>query len=244
MAKKQFLDVFGVKFLWENIKSKFAYKAEVPTKMSELLNDVGYRTTDQRGEAGPYYKPSVDNNGNLSWTNNGGLDNPRTVNIKGPKGDNATGGYETAQIFGYATNPVITLKPQETNYITISLDANVRLGKLLKAIINNNTNIEPISIINVDAIMDPNGQLSNGTIRLNICNPTSEEIVVPANASYLLTYGKGLAVGTLDALQTHLGECLEHIQNIVWITEDEYNELVENQEVNPDVTYNIYEEDE
>jgi hypothetical protein len=34
----------------------------------------------------------VDANGNLSWTNNKGLSNPPTVNIKGPKGDSGEGG--------------------------------------------------------------------------------------------------------------------------------------------------------
>lgn len=40
-------------------------------------------------ERGPYFTPSVDNEGNISWTNNGGLDNPLTTNIRGPKGDPA-----------------------------------------------------------------------------------------------------------------------------------------------------------
>jgi hypothetical protein len=40
-----------------------------------------------KGEDGFTFTPSVDSDGNLSWTNNGGLDNPTTVNIKGPKGD-------------------------------------------------------------------------------------------------------------------------------------------------------------
>lgn len=39
------------------------------------------------GENGTTFTPSVDNEGNLSWTNNGNLDNPETKNIKGPKGD-------------------------------------------------------------------------------------------------------------------------------------------------------------
>lgn len=39
------------------------------------------------GPQGPYFTPSVDTTGNLSWTNNGSLDNPQPVNIKGPKGD-------------------------------------------------------------------------------------------------------------------------------------------------------------
>lgn len=40
-----------------------------------------------KGDAGTTYVPNVDNEGNLSWTNNGGLENPTTINIKGPKGD-------------------------------------------------------------------------------------------------------------------------------------------------------------
>lgn len=39
-----------------------------------------------QGLVGPYYTPSVDNQGNLSWTNTGGLPNPNTVNIKGADG--------------------------------------------------------------------------------------------------------------------------------------------------------------
>lgn len=39
-----------------------------------------------QGLKGPYYTPYVDEDGNLSWTNNGGLPNPATVNIKGVPG--------------------------------------------------------------------------------------------------------------------------------------------------------------
>lgn len=40
-----------------------------------------------QGDAGPYFTPSVSSNGDLSWTNNGDLQNPTTVNIKGPQGE-------------------------------------------------------------------------------------------------------------------------------------------------------------
>lgn len=39
------------------------------------------------GENGATFTPSVNENGNISWTNDKGLPNPQTVNIKGPKGD-------------------------------------------------------------------------------------------------------------------------------------------------------------
>lgn len=39
------------------------------------------------GEDGATFTPSVAANGDISWTNDKGLSNPTTVNIKGPKGD-------------------------------------------------------------------------------------------------------------------------------------------------------------
>lgn len=46
--------------------------------------------TGATGAAGATYTPSVDADGNLSWSNSGGLDNPETVNIKGPAGETPT----------------------------------------------------------------------------------------------------------------------------------------------------------
>lgn len=43
-----------------------------------------------KGDTGYYFTPAVDALGNLSWNNNGELNNPETVNIKGPKGDGGT----------------------------------------------------------------------------------------------------------------------------------------------------------
>ena len=55
--------------------------------------DTGANGTDgTNGDDGATFTPSVDSAGNLSWTNNKGLTNPPTVNIKGPKGDAGEGG--------------------------------------------------------------------------------------------------------------------------------------------------------
>ena len=40
-----------------------------------------------KGDAGPYFLPSVSAEGVLSWTNNGGLENPSPANIRGPQGE-------------------------------------------------------------------------------------------------------------------------------------------------------------
>lgn len=47
-------------------------------------------TQGVKGDIGYYFTPAVDAFGNLSWNNNGELNNPETVNIKGPKGDGGT----------------------------------------------------------------------------------------------------------------------------------------------------------
>lgn len=72
-----------------------------------------------QGERGYYFIPSVAASGDLSWDNNGKLDNPETVNIKGPKGDGGTiqitdvtidnGSSETA-------NPSVEINSGSTDY--------------------------------------------------------------------------------------------------------------------------------
>ena len=57
----------------------------IPVTAAEIENVV--LKTVPGGQQGAVFTPSVDSDGNLSWTNNGELENPATVNIKGEKGD-------------------------------------------------------------------------------------------------------------------------------------------------------------
>lgn len=50
--------------------------------------------TGERGPAGAHYTPSVTADGDLSWSNDGGLDNPATVNIRGPQGEQGIQGEQ------------------------------------------------------------------------------------------------------------------------------------------------------
>lgn len=56
-----------------------------------------------KGDKGTTFVPSVDSDGNLSWSNTDGLDNPETVNVKGPKGDKGENGSD-------ATVPIATVE--------------------------------------------------------------------------------------------------------------------------------------
>lgn len=64
-------------------------------------------TAGTNGKDGTTFTPSVSSEGVLSWTNNGGLTNPASVSIKGPKGDNGTNGTNgTSAGFGTPTATV------------------------------------------------------------------------------------------------------------------------------------------
>ena len=47
-----------------------------------------------QGNPGYIFTPSVSENGDLSWSNNGGLDNPETRNIRGPEGPRGREAYK------------------------------------------------------------------------------------------------------------------------------------------------------
>lgn len=58
--------------------------------------------TGQKGETGTTFTPSVSSDGVISWTNDGGLPNPTSVNIKGPQGEQGVKG-NTGEAAGFGT---------------------------------------------------------------------------------------------------------------------------------------------
>lgn len=67
-------------------------------------NNLTNKPTATNGEDGATFTPSIDSNGNLSWTNNKGLANPSSVNIKGAKGDKGDAGAKGADGLTTAVN--------------------------------------------------------------------------------------------------------------------------------------------
>lgn len=88
-----------------------------------------------RGEKGTTFTPSLASTGALSWTNNGGLANPATINIRGPRGPAGARGltgksaYDSAQDGGYegtesefnATLAGIAGKAAKSTALTVTL---------------------------------------------------------------------------------------------------------------------------
>lgn len=67
-----------------------------------------------KGDDGVTFIPNVSEAGVISWTNNGGLNNPESVNIKGAKGDNGTNGTD-------GVSPTVTVsKSGKVTTVTIT----------------------------------------------------------------------------------------------------------------------------
>jgi len=64
--------------------------------VNELCKRIGNGGSDD-DTGGAVFIPSVSNDGTLSWTNNGGLENPDPVNITGPQGPQGPQGLQGSQ---------------------------------------------------------------------------------------------------------------------------------------------------
>lgn len=56
-------------------------------KLNNVEDAVDYLVSHQNADGYVVFTPSVSDSGDLSWTNNGGLSNPTTVNLMGPQGE-------------------------------------------------------------------------------------------------------------------------------------------------------------
>lgn len=78
-----------------------------PTQQAWVNNGTIQGAQGEAGKQGVTFTPAVDSSGNLSWSNDGGLANPGTVNIRGPQGaqgeagEDGKGPYEFAVDAGY-----------------------------------------------------------------------------------------------------------------------------------------------
>lgn len=82
----------------ENIKATLSTTGQLKTK-SFSAGNAFIPVPGPQGEPGAdgvTFIPSIDGNGVLSWTNNGGLDNPSPIVIKGEKGDKGETGPKGA----------------------------------------------------------------------------------------------------------------------------------------------------
>ena len=92
----------------------YAVGSEAPYEIY-IYDGVGSSWVDHgqiqgaKGDSGAVFTPSVAANGDLSWTNNGGLTNPATINIKGEAGAGISGIERTSGDGTSGTTDVYTI---------------------------------------------------------------------------------------------------------------------------------------
>ena len=92
--------------------TKNAMTSAVNTIQSESLENIQSSDINGKiqgakgsnGAPGATFRPSVDASGNISWTNDGGLDNPASQNIRGPAGRDGEQGPAGASAFEAAVD--------------------------------------------------------------------------------------------------------------------------------------------
>ena len=67
------------------------------TAKEDIDNYITEKKKELKGDKGTTFKPSVDNLGNLTWSNDDGLPNPPVVNIMGPQGKPGVPGRDGEQ---------------------------------------------------------------------------------------------------------------------------------------------------
>lgn len=97
--------------IWKKLQEQIGDLAELNSQTQENLvaaiNEVlkaaydAESSAEEAGADGATFTPSVSAAGDLSWTNDRGLDNPETVNIMGPAGADGKSAYACAQEAGY-----------------------------------------------------------------------------------------------------------------------------------------------
>lgn len=119
----------------EEIVSEYADVFEqLRNELTELAGSGSGSGGGGTGSNGATFIPNVDTNGNISWTNDGGLPNPTTRNIKGPAGADGKAGergkgvyYTTTVLHGDEMNvPLDTI-----NFGGMSLSAIDIVGNLV-----------------------------------------------------------------------------------------------------------------
>ena len=113
----------------DDLKGADGATPEIGSNGNWFINgeDTGKQSTGDKGEKGATFTPHVDLFGKLSWTNDGDLPNPETVNIMGKQG--MTGPYFTPSVDGagnlswtnngYLENPDIVNIKGEQGYSMI-----------------------------------------------------------------------------------------------------------------------------
>ena len=170
----------------EQLESNQSASVDITKRIDGSTEYLDFDFGIPKGETGPYFTPAVDAEGNLSWTNNGGLSNPNTVNIKGPQGPAGEGGTVDSELSETSENAV------QNKVITNAL--NEKLGNNGEQILNGTLKVT------TETFDEPSVTVDKSVTVNNSGNNTSK---TTTNIAQINT--DGLAIGQVEETTTSSG---------------------------------------
>ena len=135
------------------------------------------------GETGPYFTPSVSPSGDLSWTNNGDLQNPTTVNIKGPQGSRGPQGPAGKDGLTTSVNGVQQVNGNVTLALSnFGITASVNELNRLDGVIATTTEINYLDGVSSNIQSQLNSKISENIVSLTLLSGSNNWVA--SNGKY------------------------------------------------------------
>ena len=170
----------------EQLESNQRANVDITKRVENTTEYLDFDFGIPKGETGPYFTPTVDDEGNLSWTNNGGLSNPNTVNIKGPQGPAGEGGTVDSELSETSENAV------QNKVITNAL--NEKLGNNGEQILNGTLEVTTETFDEPSVTVDKS---------VTVNNSGNNTLKTTTNIAQINT--NGLAIGQVEETTTSSG---------------------------------------
>lgn len=179
----------------EQLESNQSASVDIAKRVENNTEYLDFDFGIPKGETGPYFTPTVDDEGNLSWTNNGGLSNPNTVNIKGPQGPQGEQGPQGPAGEGGTVDSELSETSEnavQNKVITNAL--NEKLGNNGEQILNGTLKVT------TETVDEPSVTVDKSVTVNNSGNNTSK---TTTNIAQINT--NGLAIGQVEETTTSSG---------------------------------------
>lgn len=218
---------------------EWARNSQKPSyKTSELENDEGFLKEEDidtiAGEDGATFTPSVSSDGVISWTNDKGLANPNSVNIKGPQGEKGEKG-ETGETGPQGNDYVLTDDDKEEIADLVKGKISTGTGNVSSDTINSIVVVESLPEVEEEGVLYLVKEIEEPAIEY-VTNPTmqmgylstddgtvsdSAEYCVPSD--YIYIKGKPTLTITNSTNTSMRVVCYDADKNFMtnWFTDDD-----------------------
>lgn len=156
-------------------------KANVKYTGLDVANRIRF-DAEATFKQGATFTPTITPEGVLSWSNNGGLENPLTVNLRGPQGERGEQGEQGVQ--GIQGIPGVNGAPGTTDYLQLTNRPSlVSLERNTAYAVGDVFYYDGIGVLTKDALNAADTwKVNNGNLIIDACKTAIDKITVGSTA--------------------------------------------------------------